>query len=299
MSEYPIKLFEGQVNFIKFLRFHPCADKLQIMVETFFPCALQLAIDLYLYDHEDVAREVLRQYPKGGKGVPSRRGLRHASKKKSPTGPKSRKVVKAVPFIRKPFVMGFSKFLFEVTAPLERIGFAMLFYGAVDNFFYNWTTLLVHRGYCSLPASTGPLIRTANAGSQFFSSGGNPISMPNIIQNRAGWGSNNVSAGLLPGSYTAILSITIKNNGLIGWLGIRAVIKTGTYPVSVHSYASEPVDVGPEQEVTLFVAAEVGTDFFILNGVWWEIDSVVTLSGVGELKAAQITIYQNYTEISF
>ena len=82
MSGYfPTRLFEGQINFVKFLQFHPCADPMPILVETFFPCALRLAIDLYLYDAEDVAREVMRGYPKGGVGKPAARGLRHSFKK--------------------------------------------------------------------------------------------------------------------------------------------------------------------------------------------------------------------------
>jgi len=298
-QQYPIRLFEGQVNFVKFLKFHPCADPMPILVETFFPCLLRMAIDLYLWDAEDVAREVLRGYPKGGTGATARRGLRHSYKKQKDGKNVSRRQVKAVEFSHRPWVQQVSKYLFLVTEPLERIGFAMLFYNSVDNFFQNWTTLLVRRGYCELPALTGPLQLTAAAGPQIASAGGNPVSLHIEIQNRASWAYSATAVVLPPGTYTAIFQIDLKLSSPGTTEAIRLTLTEGTYPVGVHKEEGAASPISYDQYTTIMVSKVFGSPSFLLNEMWWEIETVGYPLALLQQRNAMITIWQNYEEISY
>jgi len=300
MSGYfPTRLFEGQVNFVKFLQFHPCADPMPILVETFFPCALRLAIDLYLYDVEDVAREVMRQYPKGGVGKPATRGLRHSFKKQRDTKVMARRQVKAVPFSHRPAVQQFTKFLFNITDPIEKLGFAMLFYNSVDQFFYNWTTLLVRRGYCELPALTGPLQLRGNDGTQFASNSGLPVSLPNVLVNRAGWAHSATAAVLPPGTYVAVFQCELRRPTPGITFGARIQLSEGSYPIAVATEYSPPQDVGADEWVTFMVSKTVGSPSFLLNEVWWECGLEIGLSALFDIRNASICIWQEYTEISY
>jgi len=299
MTQFPIKLFEGQTNFVKFLRFHPCAEPLPILVETFFPCFLQMAIDLYIIDEQDVAMNTLKEYPRYGKGKAAARGQRHSFKKEKSGKQLTRRQVKNVPFLHKPIIKGTTTFLYNVAAPLEKIGFVMMFYSAVDKFFYNWTTLLAHRGYCELPAFTGPLQRSANAGAQIASPGGNPVSMPNLLQNRGAWPSNATGAGLLPGEYTVIWQAKVKNNTTTYMPGLRLKLSQGSFPIALNVEHSDPVDIAPGDEADLVLSCVIDFPVFVLNGIWWEMDTVVALLLNFDLVSSTICIYQNYTEISY
>lgn len=298
MTEFPIRLFEGQANFIKTIKFHPCAEPFPILIETFFPCALQLAIDLYMLDSMDMLRERFRSYPQKGIAPPAKRGRRHSFKKQTNKGPLSRKQVKATNFLAKPLVAGFTKWLLIVTDPLEKIGFAMLFYNSVDQFFMNWSSLLIRRGYCELPALTGPLSLKGNAGSQVWSSTGNPVSTPIILQNRAAWSHSNTSATLPPGTYVIVFTAEIKTTGTTYIEGLYLTIKEGFFPVAAARYDGEKVNVGPDEWVTVSVTATFGSPTFLLNDVWWEATSTTPIA-ITDIRNATVVIWQDYEEISY
>lgn len=298
MTEFPIRLFEGQANFIKTLRFHPCAEPFPILIETFFPCALQLAIDLYMLDSMDMLRERFRSYPQKGIAPNFRRARRHSFKKQGKAGPLSRKQVKAVPFVAKPLVASFTKWLLLVTDPLEKIGFAMLFYNSVDQFFMNWSSLLIRRGYCELPALTGPLSLLGNAGSQVWSDTGNPVSCPNILQNRAGWSHSNTAAVLPPGTYVVVFTAEIKTTGTTYIDGLFLTIKEGFFPIAAAKEDGEKVTVGPDEWVPVSVTKVIGSPTFLLNDVWWEATSTTPLA-ITQIRNARVIIWQNYEEISY
>jgi len=295
----PIRLFGGPVNFIKFLKFHPCADPMPILVETFFPAALRMAIDLYLYDFDDVAREVMRRYPMGGVGATARRGLRHSFKKTQDKKVMARRQVKAVPFSHLPKVQAFTKFFFMITEPIEKVGLAMLFYNAVDNFYYNWTSLLIRRGYCELPALTGPLQLRANDSTLVATQSGNPLGMPIEIINRAGWSHSAFSASLPPGSYVAVFSLEVKRPTAGVTPGIQLILRQGSYPIHVDTYAGDYADVGNDDWVSLVVQTPFGSPTFFANEIWWEVRSLVAISATLEYRNANITIWQDYEEISY
>jgi len=298
-DDFPIKLFEGQINFVKFLKFHPCAEPFPILIETFFPCVLKMAIDLYLLDAQDVAMREFEKYPRYGRGVAARRTLRHQLKKIKNQKYVSRRVAVPVPFIERPAIKGLTTAIFWIANPLEKIGFAMLFYSSVDNFFYNWTSLLIRRGYCELPALTGPLSLRSNPGNQVFVTSGEPCAMPVEIQNRASWSHNSFSCSLPPGDYTATFRMTVKNNFSSTVGGVRLVIKEGTYPLPLARHESETVYVGPGQTVEIGVAAGVGSPTFVVNSLWWECESVGVPIAQLEQLSANFIVWQNYEEISF
>jgi len=298
-ERFPIRLFEGTTNFVKFLRFHPCADPMPILVETFFPCALRMAIDLYIWDYDDVAREVYSRYPRAQGAMPVSRKTRHSFKKKTDKGPMARRQIKAVPFSHLPKVQNFTKFLFEITAPIEKVGFMMLFYNSVDNFFYNWTTLLVRRGYCELPALTGPLQLKGNPGSQFASNSGNPVSLPIVIQNRAAWAHSATAAVLPPGTYVAVFTAEVRRPVAGVTLGVQAMLREGSFPIAVSTERGAPVDVGADQWTVVSVSKTFGSPSFLLNEIWWEMGLEIGLSALLDIQNAQVTIWQEYTEISY
>jgi len=258
-----------------------------------------IGIDLYLIDEQDVAMNTLKEYPRYGKGRAAARGQRHSFKKTKDGKKLTRRQVKNVPFLHKPIIKGSTTFLYHLAAPLERIGFVMMFYSAVDKFFYNWTTLLAHRGYCELPAFTGPLQRKANPGSQIASPGGNPVSMPILVQNRGAWPSNATGAGLLPGEYTVIWTAKVRNFGTSTQQGLRLKLAQGTFPIALNIEHSDPVDIGPGDEAELVLSCVIDFPVFVLNGIWWEMDTVAALLLNFDLLSSEICIYQNYAEHSF
>lgn len=299
MSEFPIKLFQGQANFIKTLRYHPCADPFPILVETFFPCVLRMAVDLYLLDEQDIAMDVLEKYPRYGKGKPASRGYRHNSKRQTTKGPRTRKKVKAVPFIKKPFTKGLTTFLFHLAKPVEQVGFVFMFYSAVDNFFYNWSSLLIRRGYCELPALTGPLTLKANPGVQLASASGEPVSLAIEHQNRASWPHSSTAAVLPPGTYVVTWTARLKNNLNETKFPVRLVLKEGVFPVTLNRIEGEAVSAGPDSEISISVSGVVGSPTFLLNDVWWEIESVGAPLVLLDLLESTLTIWQDYEEISY
>jgi len=295
----PIRLFGGPVNFIKFLKFHPCADPMPILVETFFPAALRMAIDLYLLDYDDVAREVLRTYPQGGVGVKARRGLRHSFKKTEGKKVMARRQVKAVPFSHLPRVQQLTKFLFMITDPIEKIGFAIMFYNAVDNFYYNWTSLLIRRGYCELPALTGPLQLRANDSTILANESGAPLGMPIEIVNRAGWSHSAFSASLPPGSYVAVFTLDLKRTAPGYTPPVQLIIRQGASPIAVATYEGDAQPVGYDDWVSLSVSTPFGSPTFFANDIWWEVRTTISISALFDYRNASITIWQDYEEISY
>jgi len=298
-QRFPIKLFEGQANFIKTLRFHPCAEPFPILVETFFPCVLMLAIDLYLFDEQDVAMDVLKDYPRYGKGKAASRGYRHNTKRTTADGPRSRKRIKAVPFLHKPVVKGLTTFLYNVAAPLEKVGFVFMFYSAVDNFFMNWSSLLIRRGYCELPALTGPITLKATPSVQVFTPSGSPCGHGTTVQNRGGWTHSAFAVNLPPGTYTAIWSMTVRNPTDTPKQPVKLTLKEGAMPVAVHSYSGPSEVIGGNTTQTIMASATFGSPTFILNQMWWECETDGSPLVQLDLLESTITIWQEYTEISY
>jgi len=298
MTEFPIRLFEGHTNFIKTLRFHPCAEPMPLLVETFFPAAIQMAIDLTILGITDIAFDRLKQYPRYGKGKPFARSLSHSQKKRRDAKPYARRVIQNYQGIKHPYTKGLTTALFWIYGPIEKINFVIMFYNAVDQFFMNWSTLLIQRGYCSLPAITGPLSLAGNDGFQVVSTVIEPVGMPITLQDRALWSHTAFGASLPAGDYTFTMSCSIKPTGSTQLNDIRLRVRELKFGVGLVFHFGEYVDALPDEWVNVSITASVGSEL-VGTVIEWGIISDVVLFGLMEIKDIRACMWLNYTEHSF
>jgi len=289
-DNYPIKLFPKANNFIKYMVSHPCAEPWSVLAETFVPCFLKFAATVYFFDINDIAIERLRQIDdftsaprkKRGKKWGRTRAVRDIMAGKS-------FVTKAVnPYSR--INSGLTKTLLTVSAPLEPIGFIWLMYSATDQFFYDWTTLLQYRDYCSSNPSTGPLQRNQPVGSGLFNTSRPSLAFQFLIQNRGGWSSTQVGAVLPANSYVAIFSLEAKTNfGTITnaylWLELRVA------GVLVGSWESPRVTINQDDWTGIICNAEFNSKLAFSSDIAWGMGSDDAPVGACDILKASIIIY--------
>lgn len=189
-------------NFMRYMFAHPCARPWYVYAETFAPAFIKLFITLTLWDMDDIirARAGALAYGPGARG-------RGAGK-----------------HLRKPQVHGFEpnherfaqrglRTLLKVTAPLEALGFAWLMYAAGDQFFYDWQTLLMQSDFCTAPIESGPFSRSGEVGAMIANPMGNGFSIPDLEQNRGGWGHTGQFVTLPDGIFTATIAVSVSRQG--------------------------------------------------------------------------------------
>jgi len=186
-----------------------------------------------------------------------------------------------------------------LAAPVEQVGFLFMFYSAVDNFFMNWSSLLIRRGYCELPALTGPLTLKATPSPQVFSFAGSPCGHSITVQNRGSWAHGAFAAVLPPGTYTVVWSMTVRNDLDDPKHPVRLEIKEGLYPVAAATHLGQLEVIGGNTTQTIMVSATVGSPTFLLNEVWWECGTELSPLVLLDIIESTITIWQNYEEISY
>ena len=298
MTQFPIRLFEGQTNFIKTLRFHPCAEPMPLLVETFFPAFIQMAIDLTILGITDIAFDRLKQYPRYGKGTAFSRSLTHSQKKRRDAKPYARRVIQNYKGIKHPYTKGLTSALFWIYGPIEKINFVIMFYNAVDQFFMNWSTLLIQRGYCEAPAISGPLSLAGNDGFQVVSTVIEPVSAPIILQNRALWSHTAVAASLPAGDYTIVVSASIRATGSSQVPAIRLRLRELKFGVGLVFHFGGYVDAMPDEWSPISVTASIGSEL-VGTVVEWGIISDIVLFALCEIKEIRVTMWANYQEHSF
>jgi len=298
MTEFPIRLFEGQTNFIKTLRFNPCAEPMPLLVETFFPAAIQMAIDLTILGITDIAFDRLKQYPRYGKGKPASRSLSHSQKKRRDAKPLSRRVIQNYQGIKHPYTKGLTTALFWIYGPIEKVNFVIMFYNAVDQFFMNWSTLLIQRGYCSLPAITGPLSLAGNDGFQVVSTNPEPVSLPITLQDRALWSHTAFGASMPAGDYSIVFSCSIKATGSTQVNSIFLRIREQKFGLGLVIHEGERADALPDEWTNISVSASVGSGL-VGTILTWDIKSDIVLFGLLEIKEQRLTMWMNYEDHSF
>jgi len=192
--------FPKAANFVSFLAEHPCARPWWVYVETFIPAFLQLFITIATLDAEDI----LREFAKGKayeQVVGSRGGSGHTRKPQ----------LQAKPTGAQTFTQKGLKTLLIITEPLEIIGFIWLLAGATEQFFYNWQSMLMQSTFCENPIRTGPFMRSRQPGLFIgILPEGSATPLPDLNQDRAGWGSGGFSVDLPPGNYTGIYACSIQ-----------------------------------------------------------------------------------------
>ena len=246
------------VGFIQNLVVNPCARPWYIWVQTFVPAAVEFAITVALLDFEDVVRARGEQLARSG-GRASRRGKGH-------TGTVG---VPVIPGDKERYARGGLKTLLVLTAPLEFIGFGLLVYGATERFSYNWQWYLDQSDFCSRPIEVGPLIRTTGERATFPNGALGALQLPNLIQDRAGWGSGNISVQVPEGQYQAILAITIVGPGgggatYRGGLNVLGTSGTG-------AFRGDPVFAPTGEEVDLLDKFDIWFPLIGINNITWGI----------------------------
>lgn len=289
MGYFPTRFLPGTKNFVETVMFHPCADPMPLLVQTFFPAALKMAFTLYTFDLFDIAQNRLRDYPRlRMPRTPSRAGS-HLAKKKEPKRAFSRRLIDAHKGVYHPYAKTLTSFLFYLTWPLERLGLAILLYNAVDDFFYDWQYLLIEAGYCTFPANTGPLVRYTTEGSQIFPIGDAPVSCVTLEQNRASWPSTATAVTVPTGTFTVIFSMDVKSVGAyLGGIYLQVGISLGG--VTPFYEQSAPAFVNNETWTPIFVTATFTNNLFAFAQIEWKAGSFAAPVGLCEFKNARVTV---------
>lgn len=268
-------LFQGEANFIRFMITDQCARPWFVYAETFVPAFLELLMTAMFLELNDIVRAHGENIAEGGGGKKGRR-KRHTPHIKT-RGAKTE--------VERYMQKGL-KTLLVVTQPLETIGYAILLYSAVDEFFYDWQTLIEQAPYCEKNDEWGPLSRSRGGGFVTILPGGFPIIMTNLTQNRSGWPTTTISAEVPPAQNSIIFAATIgaPPGGITG-VYIRVKVTDG---FSDTFFESDPQDI-PTGQVRDFV---VSKDFFVFSisgaAVTWELVGPAVPAGIWCDKARVI-----------
>ena len=260
-------IFQGEANFIKFMVTDRCARPWFVYAETFLPAFLELMLTIAFIDLNDIVRAYGESIAEGGGGKKGRK-KRHTPRIKTP-GAKTE--------VERYMQKGL-KTLLVVTQPLENIGYAWLLYSALDDFFYDWQTLIETAPYCTKNDQWGPLSRSRGPGFITILPGGFPIIMTNVTQNRSGWPTTTISAEIPAATNSVLFAATIgaPPGGITGvYIRIKVVDGFGTT-----YFNSDPADI-PAKGTRDFI---VSADFYIFNigggVVSWELVGPAVPAGI-------------------
>lgn len=241
--------FPKTQDFITKIVTHGCARPFYIYLETALPAAVEMVYTLIFLDLNDIIRmrgeSIVRDKPKS-----MRRGKRHAFKTKlvardSPTKAMFRQGLKV---------------LLVATKPIELVGFAWLVYGAVDQFFFRWQSLLETSTFCAQPTESGPFMRHRVVGRVHIHRAGQAILLPILDQNRGSWPTNAAVVTLPQGFFTAALGITVT--GPTGGItGVKCRLRIN------HFFGTTLLESGEEDIAAGAEASFVASGDFFLFGV--------------------------------
>jgi len=192
-----VEFFPHARNFVKEMQWHNCARPWWVYVETFIPAFIKLFITITLVDFDDMNR--MSGYAAlGDRPGTGRRGGGH-TRRRGLTGGDSR---------ARSYSAGFLKHLLIATEFLEKIGFWFLLYGASEQFFYDWHTLLRQSIYCNGPL--GVLMRRSVGGRVSILPGGAAIALP-IVEQSDGVGPGLAFGTEMPfGTFEVVFALTVK-----------------------------------------------------------------------------------------
>lgn len=260
-------VFEKEANFIKFMVTDQCARPWFVYAETFLPAFLELLLTIAFLDLNDIVRAYGESIAEGGGGKKGKK-KRHTPKIKT---------LGARTEVERYMQKGL-KTLLVVTQPLENIGYAWLLYSAMDDFFYDWQTLIESAPYCTKNDEWGPLSRSRTGGFITILPGGFPIIMTNLTQNRSGWPTTTISATIPAAQSQIIFAATIgaPPGGITG-VFIRIKITDG---FSDTFYESDKQDI-PAHGLRDFVIMQ-NVFVFSVGGaaVTWELVGPAVPAGI-------------------
>ncbi len=268
-------VFQGEANFIKRLLTDQCARPWFVYAETFLPAFLELMIMVTLLDLNDLIRARGQKISAGG-GARAGRGGRH-----TPLMRGQNVISSTERYMQKGL-----RTLLIVTQPLENIGYAWLMYSAVDQFFYDWQTLIDQSPYCEKNDAWGPLHRSRGGGFVTINTSGFPIIMTNLDQNRSSWPTTTISATVPPATMSFLFAATIGSppGGITG-VTIRLKMTDGFVTTYIES---EPQDIAADEQKDFILSDH----FFGLSlggvDVQWELRGPAVPAGIWCEKARVI-----------
>lgn len=193
-------------NLIKNLIFHECSVPFTVYATTFVPCFLKMVITVLTWDIGDLIRnssESVAEKPlKRGQRKRHMRSRRVSSRYAPTQGTRSQNGLNHV---------------LKWTAPLERAGYAMLLYGATEQFSADWTSLLYNFEFCGKPPSEGPLQRHANPNHTVSTGTTQNLTLHVIDQNRANWPTSVWNATIPFGWYQVTMTARFVQNTATAW----------------------------------------------------------------------------------
>lgn len=210
-------------NFISKLVFHPCSIPLTVYVETFIPCFLQMFLEQTIPFWDDLVVEEGRMMTRGRPYA----GSKHYKKWKSGIRPEPETRSQRV-------AAGALKAVLVIDAPIEAIGWLMLIYGTVEEFYYNWGMLLGEFEHCAYPENQGPF-QSTNSPENLVSTGTPQFMFTGtVLQNRGSWAHSNREVTVPFGKYSVTLSCSFTAGAPNQWyakVGINAAfsIPLGDY----------------------------------------------------------------------
>lgn len=285
-------LFPGLANWVRYIWWHPCAEPFSVLVETLFPCVIELFVGLLLYDigqfERDTTRFGVRELVAGGRGVSH---LGRDAGQEGETRNRGRRTLKEKSVAKK-ITRSYAKTFMTVTDNLEGLLFIFLLYSVVDQFFYNWTSLLYARQYCSAHPTTGPLQAHTDSLDCAFSTEGVSFPFSTLDQNRANWGFNGVSATLPSGQYDITMSLTATAIGTPGpnaGIALYAIIGAARVLLA----KSETVRLLEGTPVDIIFAYHLDARTQVFVSLEWETFSTDAPVGANPCSNARLMIYES------
>ena len=174
------------------------------------------------------------------------------------------------------------KTLLVVTKPLERIGFTWLIFSAVDEFFYDWQTLLELSDFCTAPIESGPLQLSRGPGFISIVVGFIPVILNINLQNRASWSHSTLSATLPEGVYSSTFALTLK--GPVGGVNNLLVRLRTPGAFGDDITVSDPLALAQGEEGSLIVRHSFWYPLIGGGTITWEIGGETIPAGIEAVK---------------
>ena len=197
-----VELLPNTANFFRKIVMSPCARPWFVYVETFAPAFIKMVITIGLLQWDDIVRMRAETLAKQGARA-SKRGIGHA---------RGLRLLAFEPEHERTAARGL-KTLLKITQPLENIGFVVLLYNATEEFYFDWTSLIIRQPYCEAPVRDRPFSRSRQGGRIGILPGGDITPLPILDNNGAGYASDSFHVIIPAGAYDAIFAVQVQHTG--------------------------------------------------------------------------------------
>lgn len=179
--------------------------------------------------------------------------------------------------------------LLRLTEPLEKLGFVILVFYAVDQFYYNWNSLLDNRLCGDRDRGSGFSAKNSNSG--FFPNPqGGAVALPNSQQD---WGGASVESfgGSVPnGHYFVAFSVNVSGDTPSTPQEYRArLFIPGN--LGFAEFLGEPAIIGGGRSASLMVTADINAPLFGGTSIAWSVEGPAVPVGL-TLTEAQVVCWQ-------